>query len=82
MAYAARQSRACQDYARPDRLISPVGLAQEIAMRISPMDERGVQRHPMSDENKMGLVLVGVAMLAFGAYAIIVFIGFLGDMLK
>ncbi len=51
-------------------------------MRISPMDERGVQRRPMSDENKMGLVLVVVTLLAFGAYGLIFFIGFLGDVLN
>lgn len=51
-------------------------------MRISPMDERGVQRRPMSDENKMGLVLVVVALLAFGAYGLMFFFGFLGDVLN
>lgn len=50
-------------------------------MRISRMDERGVQRGPMSDESKMGLTLLIVALLAFGGYALIFFIGFIGDML-
>lgn len=51
-------------------------------MHLSRTDERGVQRRPMSNENKMGLVLVLVALLAFGSYALMFFIGFIGDMLS
>jgi len=51
-------------------------------MRLSRMDERGIQRRPMSDDNKMGLVLILVALLAFGGYALMFFIGFIGDMLS
>ncbi len=40
-------------------------------MRPSRMDELGIQRRPMSDENKMRVVLILVALLAFGGYALI-----------
>jgi hypothetical protein len=51
-------------------------------MRMSRMDERGIERRPMSGENKMGLVLAIVALLAFGGYALLVFVGFIGDILN
>ena len=41
--YAARRMRACHDYARTDK-------KKEMIMRPSRMDERGIQRRPMSDE--------------------------------
>lgn len=34
-------------------------------------------RHKMSDETKVGLVLLGVAALSLGAYALVFFSGFL-----
>ena len=50
-------------------------------MRMSRMDGHGIQRRPMSNENKMGLMLGALALLAFGGYALLFFVGFIGDMM-
>lgn len=51
-------------------------------MDISRMNESGVLRRPMSKENKAGLALVLFALLAFGGYSLMFFVGFLGDILN
>ena len=63
-------------------LRSRLGYSQEMTMDISRMDERGVLRRPMSKENKAGLALVLFALLAFGGYSLMFFVGFLGDILN
>jgi len=36
---------------------------------------------PMSDETRMGLILVIIALSAFGAYAALFLVGFIGDLM-
>ena len=44
-----------------------------------PRPERGHAHGPsLSEDDKMGLVLLAVAILAFGAYTLVVFTGIMG----
>ncbi len=43
--------------------------------------ERRVEPRHVSDDNKMGIVLLIVALLAFGSYAAFFLVGFVMDLL-
>ena len=45
-------------------------------------NDRHVDRSPISDDTKMGIVLVVVAMVAFAGYGGVMLIGFLMDMIN
>lgn len=58
------------------------GLLPEIVVRPSQRHEAHRNRNRLNEDTVMGLVLLAVAMLAFGIYTLFVFIGFIADLLK